>query len=148
MGGQLARPGFGGYCAAKFALEAISEAMAEEVEPLGIRTLIVEPGSFRTEFGGSRLHRSRELPEYEATAGANRTYITGVDGTQPGDPAKAAAAIVNTVVADDAPLRLALGDDAVDNIRAKHAQLRADLDGWEEVLARNRSRRCLGVVPR
>jgi len=133
MGGQLSPPGFGAYCSAKFAFEAMSESLAAEVEPYGIRVLIPEPGAFRTGFGGARLHRSPELDAYADTAGLNRAYMDGVDGTQPGDPRKAAAAIVAALDAPDAPLRLALGDDAVDAIRAKHERLRADLDAWEHV---------------
>ncbi|HTE62411.1 MAG TPA: oxidoreductase, partial [Solirubrobacteraceae bacterium] len=133
MGGQLSPPGFGAYCSAKFALEAMSESLAAEVEPYGIRVLIPEPGAFRTGFGGARLHRSPELDAYADTAGLNRAYMDGVDGTQPGDPRKAAAAILAALDAPDAPLRLALGDDAVDAIRAKHERLRADLDAWEHV---------------
>ena len=113
MGGQLSPPGFGAYCSAKFALEAMSESLAAEVEPYGIRVLIPEPGAFRTGFGGARLHRSPELGAYAETAGANRAYMDGVDGTQPGDPRKAAAAILSVLDDPDAPLRLALGDDAV-----------------------------------
>jgi NAD(P)-dependent dehydrogenase (short-subunit alcohol dehydrogenase family) len=133
MGGQLSPPGFGAYCSAKFALEAMSESLATEVEPYGIRVLIAEPGAFRTGFGGARLHRSRDSGLYIDTAGQNRAYMDSADGTQPGDPHKAAAAIVSTLDARDAPLRLALGDDAVDAIRTKHARLRADLDAWERV---------------
>jgi NAD(P)-dependent dehydrogenase (short-subunit alcohol dehydrogenase family) len=133
MGGQLSPPGFGAYCSAKFALEAASEALAAEVAPHGIRVLIVEPGSFRTEFGAGRMHRSRDSGLYAETAGQNRAYIDGIDGTQPGDPDKAAAAILRALDEPDAPLRLALGDDAVDAIRAKHERLRADLDAWEQV---------------
>jgi NAD(P)-dependent dehydrogenase (short-subunit alcohol dehydrogenase family) len=133
MGGQLSPPGFGAYCSAKFALEAMSESLAAEVEPYGIRVLIPEPGAFRTGFGGARLHRSPELGAYAETAGANRAYMDGVDGTQPGDPRKAAAAILSVLDNPDGPLRLALGDDAVDAIRAKHERLRAELDAWEDV---------------
>jgi NAD(P)-dependent dehydrogenase (short-subunit alcohol dehydrogenase family) len=134
MGGQLAPPGFGAYCSAKFALEAISESLAAEVAPLGIRVLIVEPGAFRTEFGGGRMHRSgRLIDDYTPTVGPTRAAVDGMDGTQPGDPDRAAAAILELLNAPDAPLRLALGNDAVDNIRAKHAQLAADLREWEEL---------------
>jgi NAD(P)-dependent dehydrogenase (short-subunit alcohol dehydrogenase family) len=130
MGGQLAPPGFGAYCAAKFALEAVSESLAAEVEPFGMHVLIVEPGAFRTEFGGGRLHASRRLAAYDDTAGQTRDYMLGVDGMQPGDPAKAAAAIIAAVEADDAPLRLALGEDAVTAIAAKHERLESDLAAW------------------
>jgi NAD(P)-dependent dehydrogenase (short-subunit alcohol dehydrogenase family) len=133
MGGQVSPPGFGAYCSAKWALEAASEALAAEAGPLGIRVLIVEPGSFRTEFGGARLHESPELPAYADTAGRNRAYITNVDGTQPGDPRKAAEAIAEAVGAPEAPLRLALGEDAVDAIGAALDARRAELDAWAHV---------------
>jgi NAD(P)-dependent dehydrogenase (short-subunit alcohol dehydrogenase family) len=131
QGGQLAFAGVGAYCAAKFALEGLSEALAPEVAPLGIRTLIVEPGAFRTEFGGGGFHHSRELDAYADTVGPTRAYMDRIAGTQPGDPRKAAAAVLTALDAPDPPLRLALGADAVDAIRAKHERLRADLEGWE-----------------
>ena len=132
MGGQLAPPGFGAYCSTKFALEAVSESLAAEVEPLGIRVLIVEPGSFRTEFGAGRMHRSKAIiDDYGSTVGPTRAAVDAMDGSQPGDPTRAAAAIIEIAGAAQAPLRLALGDDAVDNIQAKHRRLAADLKGWE-----------------
>ena len=134
MGGQLAPPGFGAYCSAKFALEAMSEALAAEVEPLGIRVVIVEPGAFRTEFGAGRMHRSqRAIDDYLPTVGPTRQAVDDMDGSQPGDPDRAADTILRVMNAQTAPLRLALGDDAVESIRAKHERLRADLDGWEEL---------------
>ncbi|MDS0136926.1 MULTISPECIES: oxidoreductase [unclassified Amycolatopsis] len=133
MGGQLSPPGYGAYCATKFALEGISEALAAEVAPFGVRVLIVEPGAFRTEFGGGRMHRSRTIDAYAVSTGGTREAVENMDGTQPGDPAKAAAAIVRAVGSDDAPLRLALGADAVEAIRAHHEAVAADLAAWEEV---------------
>jgi NAD(P)-dependent dehydrogenase (short-subunit alcohol dehydrogenase family) len=133
MGGQLAMPAFGAYCAAKFALEGLSEALAGEVDALGIRVVVVEPGAFRTEFGGARMHRSAVLDAYLGTTGATRAAVDGMDGAQPGDPAKAARAILSVLDADRPPLRLALGRDAVEAIRAKHARLRDDLESWEAV---------------
>ncbi|HEX5193476.1 MAG TPA: oxidoreductase [Solirubrobacteraceae bacterium] len=134
MGGQITAPGFGAYCAAKFALEAVSECLAAEVAPLGIQVLIVEPGAFRTGFGGAAMQRSPELGDvYAETAGPTRRMIDEMDGTQPGDPAKAASAILRALDADDAPLHLALGGDAVDAIRAAQDARRADLDAWERV---------------
>jgi NAD(P)-dependent dehydrogenase (short-subunit alcohol dehydrogenase family) len=134
MGGQLAPAGFGAYCSAKFALEAMSEALASEVGPLGIRVLIVEPGAFRTEFGAERMHRTGTIiDDYAATAGVTRAAVDAMDGSQPGDPDKAAAAILEAVGAPQAPLRLALGADAVDAIRAKHQRLGADLEDWERL---------------
>jgi len=133
MGGQLSPPGYGAYCAAKFALEGISEALAAEVAPFGVQVLIVEPGAFRTEFGGGRMHRSRTIDAYAVSTGGTREAVENMDGTQPGDPAKAAAAIVRAVGSADAPLRLALGEDAVEAIRAHHEAVAADLAAWEEV---------------
>jgi NAD(P)-dependent dehydrogenase (short-subunit alcohol dehydrogenase family) len=128
MGGQLAMPGFGAYCAAKFALEGISEALAAEVGPLGVRTLIVEPGAFRTEFGGHRMHRSAVLDAYAETVGPTRRAVDGMDGTQPGDPVRAVAAIRAALDDEDPPLRLTLGEDALDAIAAQHQRLRKDLE--------------------
>ncbi|WP_328616293.1 oxidoreductase [Amycolatopsis sp. NBC_00355] len=133
MGGQLSMPGFGAYCAAKFALEGLSEALAAEVAPFGVRVLIVEPGAFRTEFGGGRMHRSRTIDAYAVSTSGTRGAVEEMDGTQPGDPVKAAAAIVRAVDSEDAPLRLALGADAVEAIRGHHESLAADLAAWEDV---------------
>jgi NAD(P)-dependent dehydrogenase (short-subunit alcohol dehydrogenase family) len=133
MGGQLAPPGFGAYCAAKFALEAISESLSAEVAPLGIRVLIVEPGAFRTSFGGGAMHRSRDIGVYEETVGPTRAAVDAMDGNQPGDPVKAAAAILAALDVENAPLRLALGDDAVEAIGDALDRRRSDLDAWETV---------------
>jgi NAD(P)-dependent dehydrogenase (short-subunit alcohol dehydrogenase family) len=134
MGGQVTMPGFGAYCAAKFALEAVSESLAAEVAPHGIRVLIVEPGAFRTGFGGAGMQRSPQLGDvYADTVGPTRAAVDGMDGSQPGDPAKAAAAILRALDDADAPLHLALGDDAVDAIRAAQQARQADLDRWESI---------------
>ena len=133
MGGQLTMPGFGAYCAAKFALEGISEALAAEVAPFGVRVLIVEPGAFRTEFGGRRMHRSAPIAAYAETVGPTRAAVDGMDGTQPGDPRKAAQAVLRVLDDPEPPLRLALGGDAVDAIRAHHELLRDELVRWEKV---------------
>jgi NAD(P)-dependent dehydrogenase (short-subunit alcohol dehydrogenase family) len=133
QGGQVTAPGFSAYCAAKFALEGLSEAVAAEVAPFGVRVLIVEPGSFRTDLLGRSLHVAAPMDEYVATVGATRAYVESEDGRQAGDPAKAAAAIIEALDADDPPLRLALGTDAVEAIRAKHQALRAELARWEEL---------------
>ena len=133
MGGQVVYPGYGAYCAAKFALEAMSEALAYEAGPHGVRVLIVEPGAFRTELLGGSRHRSPEIDAYADTANATRVAAEGMDGSQPGDPRKAAEAIVDAVYAGEAPLRLALGADAVEAIRAAQDARRTDLDEWESV---------------
>ncbi|HYI18992.1 MAG TPA: oxidoreductase [Solirubrobacteraceae bacterium] len=133
MGGQLSPPGFGAYCAAKFALEAASESLAAEVAPLGLRVVIVEPGSFRTGFAGGRLHRSPPLAAYAETVGPNREFLTAQDGSQEGDPRRAAEAIVSAVDAPQPPLRLALGADAVEAIRGSLQGRLAELESWEDV---------------
>ena len=133
FGGQVAYPGFGAYCATKFALEGFSEALAAEVAPMGIKVLIVEPGAFRTGFSGGGLVESRPLPEYRATVGPTREMIKGIDGAQPGDPARAAEAILAALDAEDTPLRLPLGADAVEGIRNKLETVSREIDEWNEV---------------
>jgi NAD(P)-dependent dehydrogenase (short-subunit alcohol dehydrogenase family) len=133
MGGQVTAPGYSAYCAAKFALEGLSEAVAAEVAPFGIRVLIVEPGSFRTGLLGRSLRAAPQLEPYAETVGATRAYIANEDGQQAGDPAMAAAAILTALDADHPPLRLALGADAVEMIRAKHDRLSSELAEWEEL---------------
>ncbi|MBK7400371.1 MAG: SDR family NAD(P)-dependent oxidoreductase [Myxococcales bacterium] len=127
MGGLTTAPGFGAYCAAKHALEGLSECMALELAPLGVQVLIVEPGAFRTALFGGRFRRMEEIAAYAPTVGPIRAYAAGNDGAQPGDPAKAAAAIVDAVETPRG-LRLPLGADAVDAIRAKLASVLADVD--------------------
>jgi NAD(P)-dependent dehydrogenase (short-subunit alcohol dehydrogenase family) len=134
MGGQVSLPGFGSYCAAKFALEALSEALAAEVAPFGIRVVIVEPGAFRTGFGGAGMQRSEPLDAYDESVGPTRAAVDAMAANdQPGDPARAAAAILQAVGDPEAPLHLALGADSVDGIRAAHDARRADLAAWEDV---------------
>jgi len=122
--------GLRAYCAAEFALEGLSEALAAEVAPFGVRVLIVEPGAFRTEFGGRRMHRSRTIEAYAPATGPTRAAADGMDGTQPGDPRKAARAVLDD---PEPPLRLALGNDVVDAIRAHHELLARDLTAWEKL---------------
>ena len=134
FGGQVAPPGFGAYSATKFALEGMSEALSAEVKPLGITVLTVEPGAFRTNlFGPGAATLSEENPAYAQTAGATRQMIADGDGKQPGDPAKAAAAIRTALAAAEPPLRLPLGGDAVDGIVGHLDQVRAEVTTWEKV---------------
>jgi NAD(P)-dependent dehydrogenase (short-subunit alcohol dehydrogenase family) len=130
MGGQVTMPGFGAYCSAKFALEALSEALAAELTPYGIRVLIVEPGAFATRFGGGRSQVSPDSGHYDETVGPTRAAVSGMDGSQPGDPDKAAAAILTALDAAQPPLRLALGADAVKYIGETLDARRAELDAW------------------
>ncbi|QRP47021.1 oxidoreductase [Amycolatopsis sp. FDAARGOS 1241] len=130
MGGQLSFAGVSAYSGTKFALEGLSEGLADEVNRLGIKVLIVEPGAFRTGLWGSTSH-SDEIPDYADSVGPTRRLVVDADGTQPGDPAKAAAVILAALDAPDTPLRLALGADALDAISAHLEQVRADLAAWE-----------------
>src|ERR1700691_6473302 len=124
MGGQLSFAGFSAYSATKFALEGMSEALADEVRPLGIKVLIVEPGAFRTALF-SNISSSAQIADYAATVGPTRHMIETGNGTQPGDPAKAAAAILTALDSEPTPLRLPLGDDAVDGILGHLDSVRA-----------------------
>ncbi|WP_433336175.1 oxidoreductase [Spirillospora sp. CA-294931] len=133
MGGQLSFAGFGAYSASKAALEGMSEALAQEVAPYGIKVLIVEPGAFRTSLFGGALYKSAALDAYAGTVGPTRTMAETSDGRQPGDPEKAAAAILAALEAEETPLRLPLGDDAVDALVAHADALRKELLEWEPV---------------
>lgn len=133
LGGQLSFAGFGAYSASKFALEGISEALAAEVAPLGIKVLIVEPGSFRTELAGSAMKYMPEITAYKDTVGQTRNFARGMDGSQEGDPLKAAAAIDKALAAENTPLRLQLGEDAFNAIKQHSENLLKDLAEWEQV---------------
>jgi NAD(P)-dependent dehydrogenase (short-subunit alcohol dehydrogenase family) len=134
MGGRFSFPGVGAYSATKFALEGWSEALAKEVDRFGIRILIVEPGAFRTSFNGlGALLISEPNAAYDEQIGPLRTDMPDGDGKQPGDPAKAAAAILQAIDSPEPPLRLALGDDAVDGISGVLDQAKAELAAWESV---------------
>jgi NAD(P)-dependent dehydrogenase (short-subunit alcohol dehydrogenase family) len=133
IGGLVGFPSVGYYNATKFAVEGLSEALAKEVEPLGIRVLIVEPGPFRTDWAGRSIKQTRrEIDDYTETAGANRRRIRSYSGKQAGDPARAAAAIIKAVKSPTPPLRLVLGRVAIEIARAKLDSLRRDFDAWEE----------------
>ncbi|MEA2748606.1 MAG: hypothetical protein QOI41_2749 [Myxococcales bacterium] len=133
VGGLITAPGFGPYCAAKHALEAVSEALAAEVAPFGIRVLIVEPGAFRTSLFGPAFRTMPAMEAYAPTVGPTRAFASQSHGAQDGDPVKAARAIVDAVVAGAPTLRLPLGADAVANIRAKLASVGADVNASEAV---------------
>ncbi len=133
-GGVKAFAGFGIYNASKFALEGFSEAMSQEVAPLGIKVSIVEPGPFRTNFAGNRLGMAAtEIDDYADTAGAFRGKLRSVDGKQEGDPTKAAHAIWNAVQSDEPTLRLPLGKTALVTIGIKLDQVKADLEANRQV---------------
>ena len=131
LGGQLSFAGYGAYSASKFALEGASEALAQELKPLGIKVLIVEPGAFRTGFAGAALKHMPVIDAYNESVGPIRAFSHGMDTTQEGDPHKAARAIESALNAPDTPLRLQLGADAVSLVRTHSETLLADLSKWE-----------------
>ncbi|MGA5824335.1 oxidoreductase [Kitasatospora sp. NPDC094028] len=134
MGGRFSFPGVGAYSATKFALEGLSEALAKEVAGFGIKVLIVEPGAFRTGFaGGGALAHSAPIEAYEPIVGPVRTGLPDSDGKQPGDPVKAAEAILAALAAEPTPLRLALGSDSVDGVLGNLDGAREELRAWEAV---------------
>ncbi|MFF7756672.1 oxidoreductase [Streptomyces griseorubiginosus] len=132
MGGQLSFAGFSAYSGTKFALEGMSEALADEVREYGVKVLVVEPGAFRTSlFEASRAGVSADSGVY-AKVSRTREAVSGGDGTQAGDPAKAAALIRAALDAEDTPLRLPLGDDAVTAVLDHLDGVRADITAWEK----------------
>jgi NAD(P)-dependent dehydrogenase (short-subunit alcohol dehydrogenase family) len=134
MAGLVANPGTGYYSASKFAVEALSEALSRELAPFGIRVTAVEPSAFRTEWAGRSMRQTRTpIDAYAGTVGARVAMIRGLDGKQPGDPRRAAEAILRAVDHPDPPLHLLLGADVVAALRAKLSDLARSLDAWEDV---------------
>jgi len=131
--GLAGHAGSGYYCATKFAVEGLSEALAEEVAPLGIGVIIVEPGPFRTGFLGRSINAAkREMPEYHGTAGKMRAYRESDDGKQAGDPKKAVEVILKAVASEEPPLHLPLGERAYSLARNKIKAFTAVIDAWEK----------------
>jgi NAD(P)-dependent dehydrogenase (short-subunit alcohol dehydrogenase family) len=131
MGGQMSFAGFSAYSATKFALEGLSEALLDEVAPLGIKVLVVEPGAFRTGLMGNRS-ASAEIDDYADTVGRTRAMAEAGDGTQPGDPDKAAAVILAALAAENTPLHLPLGNDGVEAVLGHLDAVRAEVTAWEK----------------
>ena len=127
-------PALGYYNATKFAVEGLSEALWQEVEPLGVRVMVVEPSGFRTDWAGrSANESSRRIDDYVATAGAVRAGVRAVSGKQPGDPVRAAKAVVKAVASGNPPHHLLLGNDAFDGAMSKLDELRKDFAAAEAV---------------
>ena len=131
-------PGSGYYAASKCALEGMTEGLYLETAPLGIKVMIVEPGAFRTDFAGRSLTQSKTaIADYAGTAGTRRIENDKTHGTQPGDPDKGARLIIEAIEAEDAPLRLLLGSDAVraaDTVLESH---KSEYDKWREFSRRS-----------
>lgn len=131
IGVRLTPPGSGYYAASKAALEGLSGSLRKELAPLGISVTVVEPGGFRTDFAGRSLAQSATaIPDYADTAGKRRKENDTVHGTQPGNPALAAEAIITAVEAPDTPELLLLGADAVAGFDAQADAQRAEVDAW------------------
>ncbi|QHC64160.1 SDR family NAD(P)-dependent oxidoreductase [Rathayibacter festucae] len=132
IGARISPEGSGYYAAVKAAIEALTESLRKEVAPLGIRAFSVEPGGFRTDFAGRSLTQSSQpIADYAETAGKRRKEHDTVHGTQKGDPAKAATALIEAVESAAPPSILLLGNDASDAFRAALDALRSDVDAWE-----------------
>ena len=133
IGGRTARAGSGYYSASKFAVEGLSGALRAEVEPLGIRVMVVEPGAFRTDFAGRSLVGSGvPIADYAPTAGPRRKENDRADGTQPGDPYRGAQAILSAAASTVPPFRLLLGSAALARARVELDEQRAELELWAE----------------
>jgi NAD(P)-dependent dehydrogenase (short-subunit alcohol dehydrogenase family) len=134
IGARICPEGSGYYAAVKAAIEALTLSLRKEVAPLGITAMVVEPGGFRTDFAGRSLTQSAQpIADYADTAGRRRKEHDTVHGTQQGDPARAAAALITAVESDRPPYMLLLGDDASDGFRAALDSLRSEVDAWESV---------------
>jgi NAD(P)-dependent dehydrogenase (short-subunit alcohol dehydrogenase family) len=134
IGARIMPAGSGYYAASKAALEGVTGSLRKELEPLGLHAMSVEPGAFRTDFAGRSLQQSAEpIADYADTAGRRRKENDTMDGNQPGDPAKAARAMIEAALSDRPPELLLLGDDAVDAFRAVLDAQRASIDEWERL---------------
>ena len=134
IGGYASYPGWGVYCATKFAVEGISEALSAELSPLGIHVTAVEPGYFRTDFlSAQSLSSTKRINDYEDTAGKMRAIATGAHHRQPGDPRRLAQAVLQLAAASKPPARLALGRDTVARIEQKHRDVERELELWRTV---------------
>ena len=134
MGGFITMPGIAYYCGSKFALEGLSEVMGKEVAPFGIAVTAVAPGSFRTDWAGRSMQRSpRRIADYDEVFDPIRQARQEKSGKQLGDPKKAARAILQLIESEKPPAHLLLGSDALSLVRAKLAELSAEMDVWEAV---------------
>ncbi|RYY15386.1 MAG: oxidoreductase [Alphaproteobacteria bacterium] len=132
MGGFITMPGISFYCGSKFALEGISEALGKELASLGIRVTALAPGQFRTDWAGRSMDRTpRTIDDYDAVMDPIRAARQAKSGIQPGDPAKAAQALLALVESESPPVRLFLGDDAVGLVEQKLEAMKVELGTWD-----------------
>ena len=134
MTGLVANPPNGYYSSTKFALEALTEALAQEVKPFGIKVTAIEPGAFRTDWAARSMWESATpIGDYDDTVGSRKTMIKEFANHLPGDPRKAADAVLMVTGLDDPPLRLLLGRDVLKAVRDKLAAFSASIDEWASV---------------
>ena len=134
IGGLRSFPGVGFYNSTKYAVDGLSESLSKEVSPLGIKVTIIAPSGFRTDWAGrSAKDSSVKIEDYAATAGKNRGDIRGYSGNQPGDPVRAAKAMIAVTEVENPPLRLLLGAAALKGARIKLEELKHDFDTWASV---------------
>ena len=134
MGGFITMPGISFYCGSKFALEGISEALGKEVAPFGIHVTALAPGQFRTDWAGRSMDRTpRSIAEYDAVMDPIRAARQAKSGRQPGDPDKAAQALLALVAAEKPPTRLFLGEDALGLVEQKLGQMKSEIDAWDSL---------------
>ena len=137
IGGYSGYAGWGVYGSTKFAVEGITEALAMEVAPLGIKVTVVEPGFFRTDFldDQSLVKTAQVIEDYDATVGAMRRHAADANHAQPGDPAKLAKAMIALVSSANPPLRMPFGSDTLQRIAKKNEQVNAEVAQWHDLAA-------------
>ncbi|HOZ70129.1 MAG TPA: oxidoreductase [Chitinophagaceae bacterium] len=134
IGGLRSFPAVGFYNATKYAVDGLSEALMKEVAPLGIKVTVICPSGFRTDWAGRSANNTKiKIEDYATTAGKNMSDLRGYSGNQPGDPVKAARAMIQVTETENPPLRLLLGAAALKGARLKLEELRKDFDDWAEV---------------
>jgi NAD(P)-dependent dehydrogenase (short-subunit alcohol dehydrogenase family) len=132
MGGFITMPGISFYCGSKFALEGISESLGKEVAAFGIRVTALAPGQFRTDWAGRSMDRTaRSIADYDEVMNPLRASRQAKSGKQPGNPDKAAAALLELVGSQNPPARLFLGEDALGLVEQKLVQMKMEMSGWE-----------------
>lgn len=133
IGGLAAFPGSGYYAATKFALEGLAEALAPEVEPLGVKVTLIEPGPFRTGMAARAEHAPSTIADYDQTVGVRRRQFRSTGGDFPGDPIRGAAAVIDVTTMDKPPLRLVLGKPALEVARRRFLGVLDEFARWETV---------------
>ena len=134
IGGLVSFAATGYYHAAKYAVEGLSESLAQEVAPLGIKVMIVEPGPFRTDWAGRSLLESKHvIDDYDQTAGERKRQSRDRSGKQQGDPVRAGEAIIKAVESKNTPLRLLLGKPALELANKKLETLRTNFEQWQDL---------------